>query len=364
MTLHTYFAMKYFKILSITLSLMSLFLILIDLIEHARRFSNLVEIIGIVHLTLLNAPKSIYAIVDLIVLISSIVFFVSMSKTNELVIVRGAGRSVYGAIFSPVIVSLIFGMFILAIFNPLVAATSKTYLNVKETYLKGEKAAFSIGSEGLWLRQGNNSEQAVIRANRANYDGSILYDVTIFSFAENGSVTRRLDAQKAIILDQNWQLENVKEWPLEQGHSSEKNAKFRQKLIIPSNLTKEEIRERISDPSSVSIWDLKSYIVQLKTAGFSVIRYEVRFHSELSHPLFLVSMVLIGCAFTIKNFAGNKKSLAVITSVTLGFALYYVRNFAQLLAESGQLNIIAATWISSVSSILIALGLILHMEDG
>jgi lipopolysaccharide export system permease protein len=48
----------------------------------------------------------------------------------------------------------------------------------------------------------------------------------------------------------------------------------------------------------------------------------------------------------------------------LGFGLYYVRNFAQLLAESGQLNLIAATWIPSISSILIALGLILHMEDG
>ena len=65
-----------------------------------------------------------------------------------------------------------------------------------------------------------------------------------------------------------------------------------------------------------------------------------------------------------KKFIGNKKSLAVIASIMLGFGLYYVRNLAELLAEGGQLNIIAATWIPSISSILIALGLILHMEDG
>ena len=146
--------------------------------------------------------------------------------------------------------------------------------------------------------------------------------------------------------------------------SSEKSAQTSEKLIIPSNLTKEEIRERVSDPSSVPIWDLQNHITQLKAAGFSVLRYEVRFHSELSHPLFLVAMMLIGCAFTMKNFIGNKKSLAIIASIMLGFGLYYVRNFAQLLAESGQLNLIAATWIPSISSILIALGLILHMEDG
>jgi lipopolysaccharide export system permease protein len=214
------------------------------------------------------------------------------------------------------------------------------------------------------LRQGNNLEQSVIRANRANYDGSVLYDVTIISFAKNGSAKRRLEAEKAVILNNSWHLSNVKLWPLGKGLSSEKNAQINKKLTIPSNLTKEQIRERISDPSSVSIWDLRSHISQLKVAGFSVLRYEVRLHSELSHPLFLVAMMLVGCAFTMKKFLGNKKSLAIIASIILGFSLYYVKNFAQLLAEGGQLNLIAATWIPSISSILIALGLILHMEDG
>ena len=364
MTLHTYFALKYLKVILTTFSLIALLLILIDLIEHSRKFSYYTDLFGILHLTLLNLPKSIYEVIDLTMLISSITFFISISKTSELIIVRGSGRSVYGAIFSPMLVSLIFGILFVVILNPLVATTSKTYLNFKETYIKGEKAVFSIGSEGLWLRQGNNLEQSVIRANRANYDGSILYDVTIISFAENGFPTQRLEAEKAIIVDKSWHLNDVKLWPLGKGLSSEKNAEISQTLIVPSNLTKEEIRERISDPSSISIWDLKSHISQLKAAGFSVLRYEVRFHSELSHPLFLVAMMLIGCAFTMKKFIGNKKSLAVIASIMLGFGLYYVRNLAQLLAEGGQLNIVAATWIPSISSILIALGLILHMEDG
>ena len=364
MTLHTYFALKYIKILFIVFVLLSLLLVMIDLIEHSRRFSYVIDLYSIIHLTFLNAPKSIYEIIDLIMLIASLVFFISISKTSELVIVRGAGRSVYGAMFSPLIVSFSFGILILAIFNPLVATSSKTYLNMKETYLKGEKAVFSIGSEGLWLRQGNNLEQSVIRAGRANHDGSVLYDVTILSFSENGSPNRRLETTKATILDKKWQLSNVKVWPLEQGFSAEKNAQIIEKMIFQSNLTQEEISERISDPTSVSIWDLKSHIMQLKAAGFSILRYEVRLHSELSHPLFLVAMMLIGCAFTMKNFIGNKKSFAVIASVFLGFSLYYVRNFAQLLAESGQLNLLAATWIPAISSVLIAVGLMLHMEDG
>lgn len=364
MTLHTYFALKYLKTMVLTFFLMSLLLLMIDFIEQSRKFSYFIDLYSIIHLTFLNAPKSIYEIIDLIMLIGSLVFFISMSKTSELVIVRSAGRSVYGAIFSPVIVSFGFGILILTIINPLIATSSKSYLNMKETYLKGENAVFSISSEGLWLRQGNNVEQSVIRAGKANYDGSVLYDVTILSFGENGEANGRLQAEKATIDKKNWRLNNVKVWSLEKGFSSERNAQIHRKMIIQSNLTQEEIRERISDPANISIWDLKSHIMQLRDAGFSVLIYEVRFHSELSHPLFLVAMMLIGCAFTMKNFIGNKKSLAIIASIILGFSLYYVRNFAQLLAESGQLNLIAATWVPSISSILIALGLIIHMEDG
>ena len=241
MTLHTYFVLKYLKVILITFSSIALLLVLIDLIEHSRKFSYYIDVLGILHLTLLNLPKSIYEVIDLTILISSIAFFISMSKTSELIIVRGSGRSVYGAIFSPVLVSLIFGILMLVVLNPLVATTSKTYLNFKETYIKGEKAVFSIGSEGLWLRQGNNLEQSVIRANRANYDGSTLYDVTILSFAENGSPTQRIEAEKAIILDKSWHLTDVKLRPLGKGLSSEKNAEIIQTLIVPSNLTKKKL---------------------------------------------------------------------------------------------------------------------------
>ena len=73
-------------------------------------------------------------------------------------------------------------------------------------------------------------------------------------------------------------------------------------------------------------------------------KYEVRYHSELSHPIFLAAMMLIGCAFTMKKFIGNKK-FAIVASILLGFGFFYVRNLAELLAEGGQLNLIAATWI-------------------
>ena len=48
----------------------------------------------------------------------------------------------------------------------------------------------------------------------------------------------------------------------------------------------------------------------------------------------------------------------------LGFTLYFVRNFAQILGENGQIPILLAAWAPPVAAILLPLGLLLHLEDG
>ena len=92
-------------------------------------------------------------------------------------------------------------------------------------------------------------------------------------------------------------------------------------------------------------------------------RYEVRYHSELSSNISSSHDASWLC-FCDEKFIGNRRNLAILSSILLGFCLFYVRNFSALLAESNQLNLIAATWIPTISGILISLGIIIHMEDG
>ena len=364
MTLHFYFARKFFLYVLTTLAILTILITLIDLVEHARRYSNSLNFNEVLRLTILNTPKSVYEVIDLIMLISSIAFFGSISKSSELIVVRGSGRSVYGTLLSPLCISLFLGCIFVALFNPLVATSSKSYLNMKEILIKGNQSVFSVGSEGLWLRQGTNAQQSVIRATMTNVDASTLYNVTIISFDKDGAVSKRIEAESAKISEKDWHLTNAKIWPIGKGINSEKKSKKLEKLIIESSITKEEITERFGEPHMISIWNLRTHIAQLKSVGFSMRRYEVRYQSELSHPIFLAAMMLVGCAFTMKKFVGNRKGFAIIASILLGFCLFYVRNFSALLAEGNQLNLITATWIPTISSILISLGIIIHVEDG
>jgi lipopolysaccharide export system permease protein len=41
-----------------------------------------------------------------------------------------------------------------------------------------------------------------------------------------------------------------------------------------------------------------------------------------------------------------------------------VRNFAQILGENGQIPVMLAAWGPPVATLLLPLGLLLHLEDG
>jgi len=54
----------------------------------------------------------------------------------------------------------------------------------------------------------------------------------------------------------------------------------------------------------------------------------------------------------------------VLLALLIGFAIFFLRNFAQTLGENGQLPVYLAAWAPPFAAIFLALGVILHLEDG
>jgi lipopolysaccharide export system permease protein len=75
-------------------------------------------------------------------------------------------------------------------------------------------------------------------------------------------------------------------------------------------------------------------------------------------------MVLIAAGFTMRPQRGRRVGLLVLTAVVLSFGLYFLRNFAQILGDNGQIPVALAAWAPPVAGIAAALGLLLHLEDG
>jgi lipopolysaccharide export system permease protein len=44
--------------------------------------------------------------------------------------------------------------------------------------------------------------------------------------------------------------------------------------------------------------------------------------------------------------------------------VFFLRNFGQVLGENGQIPVILAAWSPPLAAVLLALGFLLHLEDG
>ncbi len=135
-------------------------------------------------------------------------------------------------------------------------------------------------------------------------------------------------------------------------------------MRLPSELTADQIRDSFGTPSTVPIWDLPAFIAGLERAGFSARKHNVWFQMELALPLLLVAMVLVGAGFTMRHARSGRTGIMVLFAVVSGFAIFLLRNFAQVLGENGQIPVVLAAWSPPVAALLLSLTLLLHLEEG
>jgi lipopolysaccharide export system permease protein len=365
MTLAFYLARRFLMTFLMVLGMFFAILYLVDLIEQVRRQSQASFGFGAAaRLSLLHTPGTVYRILPLIMVLAAIAMFLRLARTSELVAMRAAGRSALRSLLAPVVTALLIGAVAVAVLNPLVAATTKRYETLSNQMEGGSTSGASFGTDGLWLRQGDANGQWVIHADRANAEGTALFGVTFIAFGPTGGPLSRIEAKSAALQHGEWMATDAKEWKFETGGNPEASSVSHQTLNLTTNLTADQIRESFGDPATVAIWDLPRFIANLDRAGFSSRKHAVWLQMELALPLLMAAMVLVGAGFTMRHARLGRSGILVLFALLAGLAIFFVRNFAQVLGESGQIPIVLAAWSPPLAALLLALSLLLHLEDG
>lgn len=365
MTLSLYIARRFAGMVGRVFLIFFGILMLIDMIEQLRRFADAGVGLGeAALLSLLNVPETLYRILPLIMIMAAIAMFLGLARSSELVVVRAAGRSGLRFLVTPLVVSILLGALMVALFNPLVAATSKAYDQRRAALSQGGDSVLSVSDSGLWLRQGGEDGQTVIQAARANPDGTQLFGVTFLSFDADGLPARRIEAGTALLTEGAWELSGVKTWDLTQPNPELAASRDEGPVTLPSDLTAERIRDSFGTPSAIAFWDLPGYIADLEGAGFSARSYQLWFQMELAQPLLMAAMVLVAAGFTMRHVRFGGTGRMVLLAMLAGFGIFFLRNFAQALGDSGQIPIALAAWSPPVAAVMLSLGLLLHLEDG
>jgi len=341
-------------------------LLLFEMVESMRRFGGrdipLAQILG---LAALRVPRTLYQILPLIAILASMSMFMALARTSELVVMRAAGRSALRILVEPVLAAALFGGLAVAALNPLVAGSNRAYQDRLAALSDPDQITrISLDGSAVWLRQGDSAGQTVIRARGVEPDGLGFVGVTFLVFAaHDGTPLRRIEAARARLEPGAWELTDARIWDL-QADNPEVEAVSRPAASLPTDLTAARIREGFDRTSTISIWNLPAFIAVLDRAGLNARGQRAALQAELSLPLMLAAMTLVGAMFCLRHVRAGGAGISLLASVLAGFALFFFRNFAQVLGENGQIPLSLAIWAPPVAAILLAVGILLYLEDG
>lgn len=366
MTLITYVARIYLTTFLKVLIAIVLLILLFDGIENLRRFSGRTDDLGeILIYTIFKLPTVLGKILPLCILLSSLILFLGLSRSSELVVSRAAGISALRLLLIPVVLSLLIGAFTLAVMNPIVATTSRKVEAMQDDLLNARAGLASISAEGVWLRQTDEDTQIVIQARRADAEGTSLTDVTFHIFNQNNQLKERLVAETAVLRPGFWQIDNILRWrTAPEGSQIADLAISQEQAQIPTYLTADQIIDSFAPPATISIYALPGFISQLEKSGFTATRHKQFLQSELAQPFLYVAMVLIGAGFSMRHIRFGQTGVMMLFAVLSGFALFFFKDIADSLGSAGEVPHYIAAWTPPIAAILMSLGLLLHLEDG
>jgi lipopolysaccharide export system permease protein len=358
-TLGRYFAARLFAMILMVYGICVVLVFFIDFVEMMREGAKVEVSAGeVVFLTLLRLPAFAELILPFAVLIGSIGAFLLLSRSSELVIVRAAGVSVWQFLQPALIVALIFGIFAVAVYNPLAASAKLAADRLFADTFAAKGGGAKQSDTATWIRQDGPDGQSILYAHASADRGATLAGLMLLQFDPNKKFIERIEADKATLRKGYWELENA--------HVSSVGTlpQFYKKYLVSTYLDAEQVNEKIDTVESISFWELPSFIKFAEKAGFDTTPYNLQYQQLLARPLLMVAMVLLAATCALKPFRFGKIQTMVIAGLSGGFAFFILVELSRKLGMSGYISTGVAAWAPIAIASLLALTVLLHQEDG
>jgi len=361
-TLSRYFARIYVLNLLFLIGAMLAVIWLFDSVELLRRASKRsdVPLSVVLEMGLLKLPDVGQVVLPFAMLFAAMFTFWQLARRGELVVARASGLSAWQFLAPVVGVAVLAGFLHMGAINPLGSVFLSQFGQMERAYLTRQKSLVSLFHEGLWLRQsyGEEGGDAILHARIIHLPQWDLRGVTVLLFAPDGAFAGRVDAQSAALGAGQWVLKDA------ELNIPAREPEHRQRWVLPTNLTRQEIEESFSSPDSMSFWHLPGYIRTLESTGFDATRLRIHFQALLSQPLLFAAMVLLAAAVSLRPPRSQSNFGLILFGITIGFFLFFLSSYLQALGTAHQIPAALAAWSPALIAFLLGVGVLLRTEDG
>ena len=359
-TLSFYFA-KRFMLAVVGVFVGVFFLVgIIDYIEMTRRVGDMPNVSSLTaaKISFFRLPLMLERLMPFCVLIGAMTCYLSLSRRLELVIARAAGMSAWQFVSPALISALLFGVFGTVIYNPVSAALQEQSRKLEAEIFNDTRSAMQQTSTGFWVRQRSNLGEAIIHARTSTEQGIQLSGVSVFTFDADGHYRDRIEAKAARLHPGEWKLADARVYP---GNTPPAD---HASYSLPTNLTPEQVRESFATPETVSFWDLPAHIRLAENAGLAAAAYRLQYQKLLARPFFLVAMVFLAAAVSLRLFRFGGVQKMVLGGIAAGFLLYVLAKITEDLSKAELMHPVVAAWLPALIGGLTGFLALLYQEDG
>ncbi|MFL2889454.1 MAG: LptF/LptG family permease [Pelagibacteraceae bacterium] len=322
--------------------------IMLNLFEEIEFFKDMNVGLSLpVSLTMMFIPNLIIMkLIPFIIFIASMWYLLSIRSSMDLLSLKIFGYSNIKIIFILSFTAFIFGIVLLLTVNPLTSSMVKIYETTKAKYSKDIDHLVSINKNGVWIKEKQNGNLRIITSKVL--EKNFLYNVTIYNLQNNGKMINRIESQKANILDNNWQLQDVVIFDF---GSNTSLSKFDNYEII-SNYNSEKLNSLYRNLDTISFLDLVGDYEILLKRGYSEELLKERLNIFISMPIFLFLMVVLAAIFTIGSLKKSQNFYYIFISIISCVVIYYFKDLSIALGQTDRISLTLSVWMP-----IIAIGL-------
>ncbi|MBV9734514.1 MAG: LptF/LptG family permease, partial [Acidisphaera sp.] len=183
-------------------------------------------------------------------------------------------------------------------------------------------------------------------------------EVSVFRLGPDDRLLERIEARRARLVRSAWVLDDARSIAPDHLPGAPQTMDF------STDLTVARVQESFASPDTLSFWALPGFIALLEHSGFSAIRHRLHFQALLALPLLAGTMALVAAGFSMRPARRGGVAQMIGSGVAAGFALFVVSKVAEQFGDSGALPAVLAAWAPAAAGLMLAVALLLHLEDG
>lgn len=279
-------------------------------------------ILQVIQYVILTIPETLYEVFPMAALIGSILGLSTLARDSELIVMRAAGISIQRIVFSVLKVGVILAVFSMFMGEVVAPFTADRAIQVKAESISNNSGR--KGDSGVWLLEDNTYVNIgeVLPGQQLR-----LLDIKIFEFDSQNFLRFLSTAKEGEYQpppqgsgeDGRWLLKGLSRTMINEDSSAADEV---QAAYWTSALNPEILRIYQVKPEQLSIWQLREYIVHLRSNRQDTSNYELEFWSKIVTPFATLVMLILAVPFVFKDARSGNLGRSLFSGIMIGLGFF------------------------------------------